>query len=523
MSGVHVRSKGTYRQMNADAQDMMSDRFGALCAVSVELARASSFDEMCRLAVSRGREALKLDRLGLWLQTGDPLVVEGTFGTDESGAIRDERGCRLRCAPGSDMGRLLLEARPSVCVRDAQLLSHHADAVGHGTHLLASLWDGESIIGCLAADDLLRENPITDVDRNLFQMYATMVGHLCTRSRTEDALRMAREEQRKLLEIVNRSPAMVARWQAADKESVDFVSKNIGQLGYTVQEFIDGRRCWMDVLHPDDCARLSSQIDQHQLRAGSEWFGRYRIRGASGAYRWFEGRHYVMADPEGKSTHVEGIYLDVTTRRELEQKVAETKHRESATLGVAIHETLRQDLAGLVYLASAAEKGGESLPPTTRNALAKITAEAEKAAVNAQHIGMGVAPAGVPDEGLTMALRHLAQETAMRHGLECRFTLRQEGGIQDATTADNLYYIAVEAIANTARHAETSSIDIELWAGEEGRLLIRADGAGFDVEDAQDSLGFRILHHRAETFGGVLTVSSSAGAGTVVDCQFSNM
>lgn len=99
--------------------DQLQSRFGDVCALSAELSMVASFEDLCRQAVVRGREVLGLDRIGLWFQTQTPLVVEGSFGTDESGAIRDERGLRLRCAPGSAMGRLLAEGKPTVFVDDA--------------------------------------------------------------------------------------------------------------------------------------------------------------------------------------------------------------------------------------------------------------------------------------------------------------------------------------------------------------------------------------------------------------------
>src|SRR5215813_1065054 len=59
------------------------------------LSQAPTLDDFCRLAIELGRSCLGFDRLGLWLVDKDPRFAVGTFGTDESGGIRDERGQRI--------------------------------------------------------------------------------------------------------------------------------------------------------------------------------------------------------------------------------------------------------------------------------------------------------------------------------------------------------------------------------------------------------------------------------------------
>ena len=64
--------------------------------ISLDLARIPTFDELCRAGVELGRERLGFDRLGIWLLDSQPDYTVGSFGTDEKGATRDERGIRQR-------------------------------------------------------------------------------------------------------------------------------------------------------------------------------------------------------------------------------------------------------------------------------------------------------------------------------------------------------------------------------------------------------------------------------------------
>jgi signal transduction histidine kinase len=85
-----------------------------------------------------------------------------------------------------------------------------------------------------------------------------------------------------------------------------------------------------------------------------------------------------------------------------------------------------------------------------------------------------------------------------------------------------LYRIAQEALVNVAKHANASSVTVEVKESERGfRLAIRDDGTGFDPEGssvAADHLGLNAMRERAELAGGWLRIDSAPGEGTVVEC-----
>ena len=79
-----------------------------------------------------GKERLEFDRLGLWLvDQNDPRWMMGTWGIDERGQLRDERGSRLPLtgtAPDAFYeGRLTLVDEAATC------LDNEGHPVGHGT------------------------------------------------------------------------------------------------------------------------------------------------------------------------------------------------------------------------------------------------------------------------------------------------------------------------------------------------------------------------------------------------------
>jgi len=177
-----------------------------LHTVTNELCPADTFDELCRRAVELAREKLGFDRAGLWFATDDPLMMSGSFSVDEEGRLRDERGDRVAITGESAMGQVL--ARKLVCQvdHDTPLRNQKAKAIGRGTQAVAALWDGAEVIGCLTTDNLLRGEAITERRAELLTLYASALGHLCTRKRAEESLR----SQAARTELLNRITRLIA-------------------------------------------------------------------------------------------------------------------------------------------------------------------------------------------------------------------------------------------------------------------------------------------------------------------------
>jgi signal transduction histidine kinase len=83
-----------------------------------------------------------------------------------------------------------------------------------------------------------------------------------------------------------------------------------------------------------------------------------------------------------------------------------------------------------------------------------------------------------------------------------------------------LYRIAQEAIHNAVTHGHARHIVIRLAeVGDYLSLCIRDDGKGFKPDVRSGSgMGLRIMQYRANSVGGRLSVHSSGGGGTEVEC-----
>jgi signal transduction histidine kinase len=97
--------------------------------------------------------------------------------------------------------------------------------------------------------------------------------------------------------------------------------------------------------------------------------------------------------------------------------------------------------------------------------------------------------------------------------------LRLEGPIDSIVpdaTADHLLSTLDEALSNVAQHANASSVDVSVEAGEELRLRVVDDGVGVP-DRIEPGNGVRNMERRALELGGSATVRRGEDGGTVVD------
>jgi len=86
-----------------------------------------------------------------------------------------------------------------------------------------------------------------------------------------------------------------------------------------------------------------------------------------------------------------------------------------------------------------------------------------------------------------------------------------------ARDAEDLLYIAREALSNAIRHGSPTKVAIDLrQTPDETWLTVQDNGVGFDVATARQGLGTITMRTRAERLGGTLQVLGIPGMGTTV-------
>jgi len=224
------------------------------------------------------------------------------------------------------------------------------------------------------------------------------------------------------------------------------------------------------------------------------------------------------------STDVDGsplallVGMEVTERRRLEREMARLSDRERRRVGQMLHDVLGQNLTGLAFLSEALadrlERGGRAEAAEAR----KVTAIARQAIRMTRSLARGLAPVHVEAEGLTAALEELAADVEEVYGVRCRLAGSRSGPVP-AAVAEQLYYIAHEAVHNAARHGRPRTVTLTL-ADRDGRLtlIVEDDGVGLPEERRGRGMGLRLMRHRADSIGASLRIEGGPTCGTRVVC-----
>lgn len=207
-------------------------------------------------------------------------------------------------------------------------------------------------------------------------------------------------------------------------------------------------------------------------------------------------------------------------------QLAATEHEsgvlaERARLAREIHDTVAQGLSSIQMLLYAAERVDGDRPGLEHIRLARETAASGLA--DTRRFIRELTPPNLDEVGLGGTLRRLAETQWEPQGIGVNVR------ISDALTLPMhlqtaLLRIAQGAVANVIQHAGATTATITLAIEDDDlRFTIADDGLGFDPNKQSarsggrtDSFGLRATRERVDQLGGILTVDSAPGRGTVV-------
>ncbi len=139
----------------------------------------------------------------------------------------------------------------------------------------------------------------------------------------------------------------------------------------------------------------------------------------------------------------------------------------------------------------------------------------------ARRVIANLRPTALDDFGLATAIR-LQVEALQGEGWNMKYRSNLEGERLPMEIETALYRITQEALTNVRKHAQTTTVDIELERLNDAiRLQVRDNGKGFDATASFDGgLGERVglssMRERIELVGGILQIQSEEGAGSSV-------
>jgi sigma-B regulation protein RsbU (phosphoserine phosphatase) len=167
-------------------------------------------------------------------------------------------------------------------------------------------------------DELIRE--LRSLRKQLDERTRSFEKECVVRCQTEEALDLAQV-------IIDNSPVVLFRRVAGDEPRLVYVSDNVRYLGYTAEEFLDGKIHFKDVVHPDDFDRISREIKQYAEDDLEEYTQVYRFITKDGQTRWVEDQTSVVRDAQGNKIYNQGLLVDITRRKLAEEELQRNEEK----------------------------------------------------------------------------------------------------------------------------------------------------------------------------------------------------
>jgi signal transduction histidine kinase len=175
-----------------------------------------------------------------------------------------------------------------------------------------------------------------------------------------------------------------------------------------------------------------------------------------------------------------------------------------------LHDGAQQRLVSLALQLSSIEAGLPSDLRSLKDQISAAVAGLSAASADLRELARGIHPAISSRGGLGPAVKMLAR----RCTIPVQIRVELAGPIAEPAEVA-AYYVVAESLTNATRHAEASSVDIDVTTKEsELTLSIRDDGVG--GADSSKGSGLIGLIDRVEALGGDLRIQSPPGGGTAL-------
>ena len=244
-----------------------------------------------------------------------------------------------------------------------------------------------------------------------------------------------------------------------------------------------------------------------------------------------DGSRYVLAwnvapihDVHGNVSKWISTQHDVTEQRRLERETLDISAREQRRIAGDLHDALQQQLVGTAMHAMQLSRKLAERHDDHALEAHQLYEYLQESVSGLRTVIQGVVPVQPNENGLMIGLENLTTNIRNLYGVACSFSYEVPILLGNFELATQLFYIAQEAVANAAKHAGTSNIEVSL-ARTDGHvvLTIYDDGQGFDTQapqHASQGMGLQLMAYRSRLIEADLDITSSPGQGTTVTCVF---
>ena len=302
-------------------------------------------------------------------------------------------------------------------------------------------------------------------------------------------------------------------------------------LGMTPKELYARPEIFVDMIIEEDQDSWTHSVHEsmHQLSI-LNWEGRVFIESWRDI-KWIN----VRATPQISGTQgIEwaGLMTNITLSKtqedeicrsraqlaELTTHLANVKEKERARIERDLHDDLGGNLTALKMMLAQLGKRLPADNPDLAQRTNYLDLLIDRTIDSMHRIACDLRP-GILEAGLVPALEWLAQECTGQTDIPFQFSSNVDDVDLNQQLSVGLFQIAQEACNNIRKHAEATGVEIRLYdSGDELQLEIIDNGCGMDTAKKPDpkSFGLRSMKERTAAVGGLFSVISREGKGTIV-------
>ena len=280
---------------------------------------------------------------------------------------------------------------------------------------------------------------------------------------------------------------------------------------------------WITYVHPDDVERVLGTLYE-ELQTKQPFSQEYRLRRSDGVYRWMFDVASPRVNGDGSFGGFIGSAIDTTDQKLAQQalekvsgQLIEAQEQERSRIARDLHDDICQRLALLSMEIEQANRTSNGPPNATKQHLEDIRKHCSEIANDVQTLSHKLHSSTLEYLGVVAAIRAFCGEFSKQHQVSVEFSDRNVPAHLPKDISLCLFRIAQEALHNAVKYSGTNQFSVVLCATEkEVQLVVRDEGAGFDVEQAKKSrgLGLVSMQERVNLVHGSFSVESKAGKGT---------
>jgi PAS domain S-box-containing protein len=179
---------------------------------------------------------------------------------------------------------------------------------------------------------------------SLYREVADDIGFALRSAESEEKRKSAEQELKdvnhRLAMLLASLPIVPYTCEAHGGFELTYINTSIEEMtGYKPEDFTENPSFWAEQIAPEDRKRVFADLSVFTVHG--KYFGEYRFKIADGSYRWLRDMRGIARTPDGKISHIAGIWYDITeekrVRQESENRLKQVIHSDKlASLGKVV-------------------------------------------------------------------------------------------------------------------------------------------------------------------------------------------